>query len=444
MLPLTLPGIVLLVVALPTILVVPRRWAPVPILVMACYTTLAQGVMLGPFNFFSIRLVILAGFVRLIVLGEYRGLPASPLDRLMLVWSCLALAASIFRPDPVATLTFNGGLVFNALGTYILLRAFCRSPADLIFLCRVVAWLLLPVALMMVYEKLTASNLFSYLGGVPAVPDIRGGRVRAQGPFAHAILAGTVGGAMLPLCVGLWNLRRGAALVGAFAAVTMVIASASSGPLMSAMVAVVGLLCWNIRAAMSTIRWAALAAYGLLMVIMTTPPYYLMARIDLTGGSTGWHRARLIEASMEHLGEWWLAGTDFTRHWIASGVGWSPNHTDITNHYLLLGVLGGLPLLILFVILLAKCFSLVGQSVHLMERKRPDYAFLYWALGVSLFSHVTSSLAIAYYDQSFVFLYVTIAAIASLGGPEFTRLAHQRPSRLFVRPLLSVGMGSNP
>jgi len=105
------------------------------------------------------------------------------------------------------------------------------------------------------------------------------------------------------------------------------------------------------------------------MVVMKAPPYYLMARVDLSGGSTGWHRARLIESSMEHLGEWWFAGTDYTRHWMPTGVYFSPNHVDITNHYLAMGVLGGLPLLFLFVLLLVKGFSIVGHSVRALQKR---------------------------------------------------------------------------
>jgi hypothetical protein len=426
MIPLTPLGLALLSAALLAILIVPRRWAPVPLLIVACYMTLAQGVMLGPFNFFTIRLVILAGLIRIFIRGEFRQIPRSPLDRVMVVWSIWALAASVFRSDPGATLTYNGGMVFNSLGVYILLRVFCRSPADVVFLCRVVAWLLVPVALEMVYEKLATRNLFSVFGGVSEVPDVREGRIRAQGPFAHAILAGTVGAVMLPLCSGLWNRHRGTAILGTLASITMMVASSSSGPKMSAAFATLGLLLWPMRRYMGALRWTAVVGYLVLMVMMKSPPYYLMSRIDLSGGSTGWHRAHLIHTSILHLGEWWLAGTDYTRHWMPTGVPWSPNHTDITNHYLAYGVNGGLPLLLLFVLLIAKGFSLVGRLVRVAEKTQPRDAFFCWALGASLFALAASSLSVAYFDQSFLFLYLTLAAIAGFGASEHLQHAHRQ------------------
>jgi hypothetical protein len=384
-------------------------------LLVTCFMPISQGVMLGPFNFFVIRLVILAGLIRIFIRREYRELPRSPVDRLMVMWSIWALAASMFHVDPAATLTFNGGIVFNTMGAYIMLRVFCNTLEEVVSLCRLVAWLLVPVALLMVYEKLAVRNLFSVLGGVSEVPDIREGRIRAQGPFAHAILGGTVGAVMLPVCLGLWNLHRGTAVIGAVASMTIVLASASSGPLLSAILATLGLLLWPMRGRMRMLRWSAVALYLVLMLVMEAAPYYLMARIDLSGGSTGWHRSRLIESSLEHLGEWWFAGTDYTRHWMASGVGWSPNHVDLTNHYLLLGVQGGLPLMLLFILVLAKGFSIVGQSVQKAERLGTKHVFFYWALGASLFAHAATSISVSYFDQSFVFLYITLAAIAGLG-----------------------------
>lgn len=444
MLPLTPLGLALLSTALLAILCVPRRWAPVPLLVVACYMTLAQGVILGPFNFFAIRLVILAGLIRIFIRGEYHGMPRSPLDSLMVVWSLWALMSSGFRSDPAATLTFNGGLVYNTMGVYILLRVFCRSTAEVVFLCRILAWMLVPVALAMAYEKLAARNLFSVLGGVPEVPDIREGRIRAQGPFAHAILAGTVGSVVLPLFLGLWSRYRGTAMVGALASLTMVVASGSSGPIMSSMFATLGLLLWPMRHHVRALRWTAVVVYGLLMVVMTSPPYYLIARIDLTGGSTGWHRARLIESSMEHFGEWWIAGTDYTRHWMPTGVPWSPNHTDITNHYLMLGVQGGLLLLLLFVLLLATGFSIVGRLVQSSQKVQPGHAFFCWAMGSSLFAHATTAFSVAYTDQSFVFLYLTLAMIAGLGASRLADSALRRGLTPHNRAVLLVQRRPQP
>ena len=152
---------------------------------------------------------------------------------------------------------------------------------------------------------------------------------------------------------------------------------------------------------------------------MNAPAYYILTRMDVTGSSTSWHRAALIEAALAHLPEWWLVGTDYTRHWFAYGVGWSGRHADITNYYVRMAVDGGLPLLIAFVILLARAFAMVGTTWRCLARAAtaPPHVFLPWALGASLLSHAASFVGVSYFDQSVVFLYVTLAGIASAAEP---------------------------
>jgi hypothetical protein len=266
----------------------------------------------------------------------------------------------------------------------------------------------------MLSEQMTGHNLFSILGGVPEMSEVRNGRIRAQGPFAHSILAGSVGAACLPLMIGLWRQYRKIAIAGIVACCSMIIASASSGPIMSALFAIGALFMWYWRGRMRLLRWLAVLAYIGLDLIMKAPAYYLIMRIDLTGSSTSWHRAALIDTALKHLTEWWFAGTDFTRHWMDYGVGWNPDHIDITNHYLVMGVYGGIPLMLLFIAVLAKAFSFVGQTLQKAYNLQiQESRFMFWALGASLFSHAATFLSVSYFDQSFVFLYLTLAAICS-------------------------------
>lgn len=434
MTPLSAFGMAFVLVAMITILVLPRRWAAVPLCVAAAYMTLSQGVEAGPFHFYSIRMVITAGILRVVLRREDMAGGRHGVDTAMLLWSLWAVASSFFHQDPVSALTFRLGLVFNATGIYFLLRVFCPSFADVLRLCRITCILLVPVALEMIYEQLTAYNVFSILGGVDATPQLRGGRLRAQGPFAHAILAGTVGAAFLPIAAGLWRSHRKTAIAGIFACVTMILTCASSGPVMSAILAVGGLLMWPLRRRMRVLRWLAVAGYVLLDLLMNVAPYYLIARIDVAGGSTGWHRAALISAAIEHVDEWWLAGTDVTRHWMPTGTSWSAEHADITNHYIHMGVLGGLLLMLLFIAVLWKGFAGVGRYVtEKSEAAEPERYFV-WALGASLFAHAATSLSVSYFDQSFLFLYLTLAAIASVTAKPVPRKLSWRERRRAAGP----------
>jgi hypothetical protein len=286
---------------------------------------------------------------------------------------------------------------------------------DLVQLFRMVAVVLTPVALAMLYEKLTAYDVFSVLGGVNAVPTIREGHVRAQGPFAHAILAGTIGAVCLPMTFSLWQFSRTMAVTGCVACLLMVYTSTSSGPVLSTLAAICALAMWRYRTKTKWAIWLMAFGYIALDFIMKDPAYFILARIDITGGSTGWHRARLIQSALEHLSEWWFAGTDYTRHWMASGVSWSRQHTDITNHYIQMGVWGGLPLVALFLAQLARGFQAVGITIRVWRDADVPLSFQYlpWALGASLFAHAFTCVSVSYFDQTYIFLYLALAAISS-------------------------------
>lgn len=151
---------------------------------------------------------------------------------------------------------------------------------------------------------------------------------------------------------------------------------------------------------------------------MESHVWYLIARIDLTGSSTGYHRAQLITSAIEHLNEWWLVGTTYTRHWMATGVSWSNDHTDITNHYLLTGVNGGLPSMLLFISLIVIGFKNIGSALKRCNSISTQVQI--WAIGASLFSHTATFISIAYFDQTIIFFYLTLALASSCNNFQFS------------------------
>lgn len=398
------------------LLFLPRRWAPLPLFMGTCYMTGFQGIDLGVFFFSVLRLLLLFGVLRVLVRNERPAGGLNGLDGLMIAWAFWVILARAFHTGNEDTLVFRLGLVYDTLGVYFLVRCFCRSAGDALGLAKIISILLVPVALEMLSEQMSGRNLFSLLGGVAETPALRNGRLRAQGPFAHAILAGTVGAVSLPLIVGLWRSHSRSAKVGIAACVLMIFTSASSGPIMSLLAAGFALVMWRYRHVTRQLRIAAVVGYILLDLVMQAPAYYLIARIDLAGGSTGFHRAKLIESAFEHLDEWWFAGTDYTRHWMMTGVQWSENHTDITNHYLKMGVLGGIPLMVLFIAIFWCAFRYVGQLVRLEKPDASDRRFTVWCFGASLFSAAVTCVSVPFFGQSFIFLYACLAVIGSLRG----------------------------
>jgi hypothetical protein len=409
----------------------PRQWASLPLLIGASYMTLGQNIEMGPFHFTVIRILVAVGVVRVIAKRERIKGGWKNLDRMMIVWGCCAVCSSCFHKDFSSALVYRLGLAYDSLGLYFLFRVFIQDADNILVLCRIVIIALVPVAIEMISETVTGRDTFSFFGGIPEASEIRAGKVRAQGPFAHSILAGTVGAVCLPMALLFWRKKRKLALIGLIATGSMVMTSRSSGPIMTCFFALLALAVWKFRHRMRLIRWGAVFAIIALSIVMNAPVYYLLARIDLTGSSTSYYRAALINSAISHLNEWWLGGTDYTRHWMPTGAAWSPDQADITNHYIKMGVVGGLPLMLLFVGILAVGFASVGKALSSNKNAPVEQQFLIWTLGSILFAHVATMVSVSYFDQSVVFLYLVLAAIGSIHTTSLVKAPVKTPKVQF-------------
>ena len=372
-----------------------------------------QVVALGPFTFTVVRMLIAAGCLRVMVRSERPVGGFMRLDRLMVIWAAILLLTALFHLDPSAQLVYRLGLVFDAFGTFLLFRIFVQGAGDLRRVCAIICVLLVPVAIAMVVERLTGKNYFALCFGDMG-PELRDGSYRAHGPFYHAILGGTIGAASLPMALYLWRDNRTLAFAGACAAIGIVFSSGSSGPIMTLLIVVVAMALWWQRHTLPAIRWLTVIALIALQLVMNSPVYYLLARIDITGGSTGYHRARLIESAIEHFDEWWLVGTDYTRHWMASGIPANDQHTDLTNHYIAMGVMGGLPLMLVFIWMLVAGFAGCARALQLINDEPASEQFKVWILGCILFAHAMTFLSISYFGQVVFFFYLLVGCIGSV------------------------------
>jgi hypothetical protein len=205
-------------------------------------------------------------------------------------------------------------------------------------------------------------------------------------------------------------------VVSAAACVVTIVCSGSSGPIMTFLSGIFGICVWRWRQSVRRIRTLIILGCVALHLVMNAPVWYLMARIDLAGGSTGWHRAELITAALSHFGEWWLVGTDYTRHWIAYGVHWSEYHIDITNHYIAMGVNGGLPLMLCFITILWKAFQTLGRGMKPLRSVGDPDEFTLWCVGAVLFAHCFTFLSISYFDQNNVALAFLLGCIPGIAA----------------------------
>lgn len=431
-------GLVFTLVASAFLFSLPRHLAALPFLIGAAYMTLGQELDLGV-HLSVMRILVAVGMIRVLSKGECIANGMNRVDIFLILWAIWLIASSAWHTTDAWI--FRAGIVWTDLGSYFLFRSLIKDWEDVRRIFKFLCVVLVPIAALMLVEKTIGKNFFAILGGVDEIPTFRNGHFRASGPFAHPILAGVVGATCFPMALYLWKSHRRHALLGFFAAGGIVFSSTSSGPIMMLLFILFCLALWKVRNHLHSIRWIVLMAVMVLDAIMKDPVYFLMARIDIAGGSTGYHRAQLIRSSIEHLNEWWLAGTDYTRHWMATGIYANPNHTDMTNHLLQMGVWGGLPLMFLYIMVLVSGFAIVGKALRENESASVEHRFLIWTLGAILFGHVCNFFSISLFDQSVIFFYLILACIGAIQAGK--RLSPAKAPIIGRRSRLGTGIATH-
>lgn len=405
-----------LLLALCTVLIglqcsLPRAWAFLPLIAAAChtpYTPFAGGMTV-------VRLVILAGLLRAATKGWLAWSPRHPLDPWVAAFAILTLVSTIGHGWETGNpLTARMRLALDVVGTYLMMRTYLADPDALRRLGIGLAWVLIPFASMLLLEKQTGVNPYAAAGAGNLYSLVRDGQIRAQGPFGTPILAGTVGASSIPLLLPLLRPHPRLAGAGVAACLAVVYASASSGPIGTTAIGLATAALWRWHAHRRAITAATCALLVLLHLVKERPVWYLMALLDLVGGSTGWHRAYLIDTALAHFDEWWLLGTDRTRHWMPYGLAAVPEHCDLTNYYIQLGVTGGIGLTALLGVVLWKSFKVVGAELDHHAENRSDRGFAVWCLGSTILAHALTFLSISYFDQIHVFFWGLVGGLTGM------------------------------
>lgn len=399
-----------MVLAVILILCLPRKWAIAPLLFGVFTIPLGQVVVLGGVHFTVVRILIIAGLVRRAVsrkspLGSKFGGGFNPIDIVTILWIIFAFVIFTLQWMETQAMIASLGDLLDRLGGYLAVRFLIQDMDDVKFAIKVFAAVCFVSGVCMINEHLTGRNIFGYLGGVSLYPQIREGKLRAQAAFEVYITAGVFGGIMIPLFVWLWNAgkSRVSALLGTFGAIAMMIASSSSTPLLGFAGGLLALCLWPLRKSMRILRWGFVMMLVGLQMVMKAPVWALIARVDLTGSSSGYHRYMLVDNCIRHFSDWWLLGYRYYNNW-----GW--DMWDLSNQFVAVALTGGLITLVLFTMVLSRSFGSLGTARNQVEGDRTKEWFL-WCLGAALFANVVSFFGCSYMAQMQMALFGLVGMI---------------------------------
>lgn len=405
-------GLMLTLAAGILMILLPRKYALIPFFFVALIIPIQQRIVVATLDFYMLRILVIFGWLRVLLYGESHGFRWNIIDSLLIAWAVVTVIARTLLWQTFGAFVSTLGTAFDAIGIYFIVRFLVRDLKDMATLIKAMVIISIPIALAMLFEYFVHRNIFAVFGGVPAVTILREGRLRCQAAFAHPILAGTYGATLIPLFVALWwqdQASKQLTVIGLVSAFIIVVTSSSSGPIFSTMTAIFALFLWSFRKMTKLLRWGLLICLVVLHFMMEAPVWALIARVNVVGGSTGWHRYYLLDQFIVRFNEWWLVGIKSTDHW-----GWML--WDTTNHYVAVGKQGGIWGLILFILLIAYCFQSIGRAYWVLEDDLMKNKMLVWTIGATLFAHVITFFSISYFDQIMIVWYMLLAFIATLRG----------------------------
>jgi hypothetical protein len=429
--------LVAMILGIILIFTLPRKLIVVPIILLTFLAPFGQQMYVLGVHLFVPRILILFALAR--VLFTNPNSPQSrfagglnPVDTVFMLWITFRAAAFIvlFRGDSGAII-YQGGLVWDVLGGYILLRILIQNEEDVVRVVKAFAVIAFVCGLTMVNEKLRNQNIFGYLGTGPIIPDNREGAIRAQGPFGHPILAGVFAVTLVPLFWWLWQGRKSKffAVFGYVGSTLMMLTCASSTPLFGYLASFIGLAFWPFRNRMRMFRWGVVLALISLHSVMKAPVWMLIARVDLIAGNSGYHRAELIDQCIRHFSDWWLVGT-------TASATWGFDMWDLSNQFVAEAETGGLLTFLCFVLIISRSFSRIGIARKLVEKQSKQEWFM-WFLGMSLFVHIVCYFGISYFDNVKIYWCVFLAIISAATAPILAtaKVTEQVPENSIKSPL---------
>lgn len=397
-----------MLIAILLILLLPRVKAIAPFLLAFFTIPAGQVLVLGGMHFTMHQILILvvlgrmAAFRRSSSAGKFAG-GFNALDWAVAAWSLLELVMFCLQfMEGQAVIRGLAGLI-ESLGGYLAVRFLIPNREAVQRAVKVLAVVCVMQGVFMVSEQFTHQNVFGSFGANQ--PTIREGHVRSEGALG-TLYGGVFAGVLIPLFLWLWTESRSGtvAYAGIAGATSMVFASHASTSWMAYGGSLAGLAFWPMRKQMRLVRWGLVATLVGLHLVMHGPVWSLIEKVDLTGGSSSYHRYMLVDNCIRHFGDWWLIGyKDYGS--------WGFDMWDLCNQFVVAALTGGLVTLVVYIAIFKRSFAAIGRARKRVSGDRTQ-EWLLWCMGSALFANVVASFGINYMVHLMMCLFSLLACIS--------------------------------
>jgi hypothetical protein len=422
----------LIIIAL--IFTLPRNKVITPFLLGCLTIPLGQVVVLGGLHFTVLRILIIAGLIRRATsggaspAGKYPG-GFSGVDRMVILWVVSLETILSLQWMLMQAFIHNLGDFLDMFGGYLVVRFFVPDGETVRRAIKTLAVICIIQGVCMLNEQIFHVNVFGYIGGYGPAVTIRDGKIRSNGVLG-CISGGAFAGALIPLFLWLWTNRKSRMLAyaGLAGATAMVFTSNSSTSLLALAATVLAIFLWPLRKRMRLVRWGLVLTLVSLHLVMKAPVWALIARVDLTGSSSGDHRYMLVDNCIRHFSDWWLLGYKDYGLW-----GWGM--FDLCNQFVVQALAGGLLALVAYIAIFSRSFGAIGKARKKVEGDRGSEWFL-WCLGSALFSVVVAHFGINYPAMMEIGLFTlwTVTSVATFEARQPVERAADVPAQVRLEP----------
>jgi len=381
-------------------------------------------VPIGPIAFSIPRLAALLLLMRLLIKGKHRKIKKNSIDVMVVVLWLWVIFATIIADSVISYTTQMIGWGLDTVLMYFIARMSFQNENDVKAFYGWLAITAIIMCILGVIETTTSSS--PYMGliqfrewqWINKPNSYRLGLLRAKASTSVHIYFGMF---MMMTAGMIWSIRKYVennfrykiTLLSAFIAA---LTSMSSGPWLACSFIIIFSF-FEKRTKYIKPIFISFVMFAIFLEIASNRHFYNLIDYVALNSGTAWYRTRLLEIAVNNLNEYWLfgIGSNMPHHWAQQLDG--RLHIDIVNHFLMIGLYGGLPAMLMYIAIHVKTFkrAISARRIHSDDKNK---SLLYGLLATILALDI-SSMSVSLFGPPLLLSYLLIGITVALSENNF-------------------------